>query len=419
MELVFATEKLAALLPRIQQFVETELLPLEAQFSYRDLGAIIAQLHEKREKVKAAGLWGLQLPEESGGFGLTLCEFGQVSEALARAPLFGHYVFNCQAPDIGNMELIAKFGSPAVKERFLQPLMEGRIRSCFSMTEPAFAGSNPTRMATSAKREGDYYRVNGHKWFTSAADGAAFAVVMAVTDPAAPPHRRASMIIVPAEAPGFEIVRNIPVFGEAGQGWFSHAEVRYHDCRVPAGYLIGQEGQGFQLAQERLGPGRVHHCMRWIGAAERALDMMCRRAATREIDEGVMLGEKQFIQGFIAESRIDIDAARMLVLRAAHYIDRHGQKAAREQIAGIKVFAANMFLRVLDRAIQVHGAEGLTDDLILAALYRHERGARIWDGADEVHKHTIARGILKKYGLDIRQKETALAAFRASLMEST
>ncbi len=213
------------------------------------------------------------------------------------------------------------------------------------------------------------------------------------------------MIIVPTDTPGFELVRNIPVFGEAGGGWFSHAEVRYTDCRVPVSHLIGEEGQGFQLAQERLGPGRIHHCMRWVGQAERAFDLMCQRAATREIEDGVMLGEKQFVQGFIAESRVEIDSCRLLVLNTAYQIDQVGAAAVRDQISGIKFQVANMVLRVLDRAIQVHGALGLTDDTILAAMYRHERGARIWDGADEVHKQNLAVHLLKKYGLDVKQKK--------------
>lgn len=400
------TDRLRGLLPVVRAFVETELIPLEAHFSYHNLPEIIRILDEKREKVKSAGLWGLQLSEHEGGPGLTLCEFGQLSEVLARAPFFGHYAFNCQAPDIGNMELISKFASESIQTQYLQPLHEGRIRSCFAMTEPEFAGSDPTRLATTALREGDTYVLNGHKWFTSSEDGAAFAVVMAVTDPEAAPHRRASMIIVPTDTPGFEQVRKIPVFGESGMGWFSHSELRLTDCRVPVSNLIGEAGMGFKLAQERLGPGRIHHCMRWIGHAEKALDLMCRRAATREIESGVMLGEKQFIQGFIAESRVEIDAARLLVLRTAYNIDRVGQAAVRDQISGIKFYVANMMLRVLDRAIQVHGALGVTDDIILSAMYRHERGARIWDGADEVHQQSIALHLLKKYGLDLKKKRS-------------
>jgi acyl-CoA dehydrogenase len=396
---IFSTARLASLLPRIRGFVEQELVPLEQAFLHRPLPESIAILDEKRALVKKNDLWGLHLPEHEGGLGLSLCEFGQVSEVLAWTPFYGHYVFGCQAPDIGNTEMIAKFASPEIKKRFLEPLMEGDIRSCFSMTEPEFAGSNPTRLATTAVQEGDEYVINGHKWFTSSAEGASFAVVMAVTNPDAAPHQRASMIIVPTDTPGFEFVRNIPVFGEAGHGWFSHAEIRYNDCRVPVSHRIGEEGMGFKLAQERLGPGRIHHCMRWVGQAERALDLMCRRAAEREIAADTVLGEKQFIQGFIAESRVEIDAARLMVLNTAHLIDVHGQAAVREQVSGIKFYVANMVLRVIDRAIQVHGALGVTDDMILSAMYRHERGARIWDGADEVHKQSLATAILKKYGV--------------------
>lgn len=405
MEPIFTTERLKELLPRVLAFVTEELLPLEKEHHTRPFKQTEKILSEKREKVKALGLWNLHLPKEEGGMGLTLCEFGQVSEILSLVPYYGQYTFNCQPPDIGNTELISKFASPAIKEKFLQPLLEGKIRSCFSMTEPEFAGSNPTRMGTTAVRDHDFYVINGHKWFTSSADGAAFAVVMAVTNPEAVAHQRASMIIVPTDTPGFDLIRNIPVFGEAGEGWASHSEIRYTQCRVPVTNLIGEEGMGFRLAQERLGPGRIHHCMRWIGIAEKAFTLLCERAASREMEEGVMLGEKQFIQNFIAESRVEIDASRLLVLRTAWNIDQSGASAVREQIAGIKFYVANMVLKVLDRAIQVHGAMGLSDDTMLANLYQHERGARIWDGADEVHKQSLALSILKRYGLDIKKKK--------------
>ena len=417
MDTIFTTERVKPLLERVRHFVETELIPLEDGFSHHKLGQLIPVLDQKREAVKAAGLWGLHLSKEDNGFGLTLCEFGQISEVLALAPFFGHYVFGCQAPDIGNTELLHKFASDALKERYLKPLMAGEIRSCFSMTEPEFAGSNPTRMATTAVREGGEYVINGRKWFTSSADGAAFAVVMAVTNPDARPHERASMLIVPTDTPGFRIERNIPVFGEAGEGWFSHSEVTYTNCRVPVDNLIGGEGMGFRLAQERLGPGRVHHCMRWIGNAEKALDLLCRRAATREIEDDVMLGEKQFIQDFIAESRAEIDASRLYVLNTAYMIDTVGVSNVRDAVSGIKFFVANAFLRVLDRAIQVHGALGVTDDVVLSAMYRHERGARIWDGADEVHKQNLAASILKKYGLDVKKKARELKQFRQMMQE--
>lgn len=402
MESVFATERLKELLHIVHAFVQEELIPLEKDHSTRPFKQTEKILEGKREKVKALGLWNLHLSKAEGGMGLSLCEFAQVSELLALAPYYGQYTFNCQPPDIGNTELISRFASPSIKEKFLHPLLEGKIRSCFSMTEPEFAGSNPTRLATTAVKEGDDYIINGHKWFTSSADGAAFAVVMAITHPDAKPHERASMIIVPTDTPGFNLIRNIPIFGETGEGWASHAEIRYNNCRVPQTNLIGEEGMGFRLAQERLGPGRIHHCMRWIGIAEKAFDLLCKRAATRELEEGVMLGQKQFIQGFIAESRVEIDAARLLVLRTAFQIDQVGAKESRDEISGIKFYVANMFLKVLDRAIQVYGGMGLTDETMLANLYQHERGARIWDGADEVHKQNLALSILKKYGLDIK-----------------
>lgn len=404
MEEVFVTERLKDLLPKVQHFVKTELLPLEKDYLHRPFAETAKILEQKRELVKAAGLWGLHLPQNEGGLGLSLCEFGQLSEALAGAPFYGHYTFNCQAPDIGNMELISKFGTEAIKKQFLHPLLEGKIRSCFAMTEPEYAGSNPVKLGTTAVREGNYFVINGHKWFTSGAEGAAFAIVMAITNPEGAPHQRASMIIVPINTPGFKIERNVPVFGDGGSGWASHAEVRFTDCRVPVENLIGETGSGFKLAQERLGPGRIHHCMRWIGIAERAFDMMCLRAATREIETGTALGEKQFIQGFISESRVEIDASRLLVLRTASNIDKSGAASVRDQISAIKFYVANVMLQVLDRAIQVHGALGVSDDIILSALYRHERGARIWDGADEVHKQNLALSILKKYGLDIKAK---------------
>ena len=404
MEEVFATKRLESLLPKVKHFVKTELLPLEKEYHHRPFAETAKVLEQKRELVKAAGLWGLHLPHNEGGLGLTLCEFGQLSEALAEAPFYGHYTFNCQAPDIGNMELISKFGTESIKKQFLHPLLEGKIRSCFAMTEPEYAGSNPVKLGTTAVRDGSDFVINGHKWFTSSAEGATFAVVMAVTEPEAVAHKRASMIIVPTNTPGFKIVRNVPVFGDQGSGWASHAEVTFTDCRVPVENLIGLAGAGFKLAQERLGPGRIHHCMRWIGISERAFDMMCHRAATREIEDGVALGEKQFIQGFISESRVEIDAARLLVLRTASNIDTHGAAKVRDQISGIKFYVANIMLQVLDRAIQVHGALGVSDDTILSSLYRHERGARIWDGADEVHKQNLALSILKNYGLDIKAK---------------
>lgn len=405
METLFATERLRTLLPRIQEFVETELYPLETTENLtHDFSRIEPVLQEKRKLVKQAGLWGLHLPEADGGLNLTLCEFGQISEVLAGSP-FGHFVFNTQAPDIGNTELLHQFAPEHLKERYLKPLMQGEIRSCFSMTEPEFAGSNPTRMGTTAVKDGDDYVINGHKWFTSSADGAAFIIVMAVTNPEAARHKQASQILVPMDAPGVTLVRNIPVMGHTGDSWASHAEMRYEHVRVPQSNLIGEEGAGFLLAQERLGPGRIHHCMRFIGIAERSFDLMCRYAVSRELEEGTLLGDKQFIQGFIADSRAEIDAARLLVLRTARHIDERGAAAVRDEVSMIKFFTANMMLRVIDRAIQVHGALGMTSDILLSYWYTHERAARIYDGADEVHKAALARTILKGYGLDTRRKK--------------
>ncbi|HEU0054446.1 MAG TPA: acyl-CoA dehydrogenase family protein [Longimicrobium sp.] len=384
-------------LARIRRIVREELAPLEARFLAEPFRAVKPAVHAVRERVKAEGLWAPHLPPEMGGMGLSLTDFARVSEALGWSPL-GHYAFNCQAPDIGNMELLHAHGSAEQRRRWLEPLARGEIRSCFAMTEPEHAGSNPVWLSTTARREGGEYVIDGHKWFTSSADGAAFAIVMAVTDPNAPrPHERASQIVVPADAPGFRIVRNIPVMGEAGEDYFSHAEVVFEGCRVPVEHRIGGEGAGFALAQERLGPGRIHHCMRWIGVCERAFDLMCRRAVARQLVPGEPLGAKQAVQHWIAESRAEIDAARLMTLDAAAKIDRAGARGARVEISTIKFFVAGVLQRVLDRAIQVHGALGMTDDLLLSFWYRHERGARIYDGPDEVHKSLVAREILKSY----------------------
>jgi len=297
------------------------------------------------------------------------------------------------------MEVLLTHGNAEQKQRWLEPLARGEIRSCFSMTEPELPGSNPTLMATTARRDGDHFVINGHKWFTSSADGARFAIVMAVTNPDAEPHLRASQIIVPLDTPGFELVRNISVMGDVGEDYASHAEVRYHDVRVPCANLLGHEGAGFLIAQERLGPGRIHHCMRWIGICERAFELMCARAAERQVQPGKALGTKQIVQAWIAESRAEIDAARLMVLRAAWTIDNQGLYEAREQISLIKFYVAGVLDRVLDHAIQVHGALGMTDDTPLAGWYRHERAARIYDGPDEVHKMVVAKRILKKHGV--------------------
>lgn len=388
--------ELKLLLRTLEEFVREEVMPLERPFLYHDFDALLPALEEKRRLAKSLGLWLPQIPAEYGGMGLSLYEHGLVSELLGRTPL-GHYALNCQAPDAGNMEVLIEHGTPAQRERYLMPLLAGDVRSCFSMTEPENAGSNPTWLSTTAVPDGDDYVITGHKWFTTGAEGAAFAIVMAVTDPAAPRHQRASMIIVPSDTPGFHIVENTSVMGERGRGWASHAEIRYDACRVPQSNRLGAEGMGFVIAQQRLGPGRIHHCMRWIGICERAFDLMCRQAALREIAPGRALAEMGPVQNWVAESRAEIDAARLLVLRAAQRIDAEGAYAARDDIALIKFHVAGVLQNVLDRAIQVHGALGMTDETPLAFWYRHERAARIYDGPDEVHKWSVARRILARY----------------------
>jgi len=384
------------LLRTVEEFVREELMPLERPFLRHDFDTLLPLIEEKRRLAKRLGLWLPQIPEAEGGMGLSLYDHGLISELLGRTPL-GHYALNCQAPDAGNMEILIEYGTSEQKERFLMPLLAGDVRSCFSMTEPENAGSNPTWLSTTAEKDGDDYIINGHKWFTTAADGATFAIVMAVTDPAASRYGRASMIIVPTDTPGFQIVENTSVMGERGQGWASHAEIRYGDCRVPQANRLGEEGAGFAIAQQRLGPGRIHHCMRWIGICERAFDLMCRHAALREIAPGRTLAETGPVQTWVAESRAEIDAARLLVLQTAHKIDVEGAYAARDDISLIKFHTAGVLQNVLDRAIQIHGAMGMTDETPLAFWYRHERAARIYDGPDEVHKWSVARRILSRY----------------------
>jgi len=393
------SDKMQTILELINEFVEKELVPLEQDFIHRPWEELEPVLAEKREMVKQMELWAPLHPHEYGGMGLDLVEYGLVCEALARTPV-GVYVFGCQAPDAGNIEILIKYGTPEQKERFLDPLVAGQTRSCFSMTEPDLPGSNPVLMDTTAVADGDDYVINGHKWFTSSADGASFAIVMAVTNPEAPPHMRASMIIVPTGTPGFNLVRNIPVMGHAGSGWHSHAEILYQSCRVPRANLLGPEGHGFVIAQERLGPGRIHHCMRWIGISNRALDMMCERALTRPIAPGKTLADQQIVRAWIAESAAEVRAARLMVLNCAWHIETQGQKEARQDISLIKFHTAGVMQRVLDRAVQVLGGLGVTDDTVLASLYRMERSARIYDGVDEVHKVSVAKRILKEYAAE-------------------
>lgn len=395
------TKELEQLLSDVREFVVEELVPLEDRLLQNGWESILPELGEKRALVKSQGWWLPQMSQDIGGLGLSVEEFGRMSEILAWTPT-GHYAFNAQAPDAGNMEILHQYGTAEQKAQFLQPLANGETRSCFSMTEPEHAGSNPTIMSTTAVKEGDSWIIDGHKWFTSSADGAAFAIVMAVTKPHADKvYNRASMIIVPTDTEGFNHVRRIKMMGEEGEDWASHSEIRYEECRVSLDNLLGGDGEGFVIAQQRLGPGRIHHCMRFIGMAERSLHLMCQRAATRELSPGVPLGSKQTVQNWIADSRAEINASRLLVLDAARKIDKVGTKAARNDISIIKFYTANMLMRVVDRAIQAHGALGVTDDTLLSWFYRHERGARIYDGADEVHRRVVARNELKPFGVKV------------------
>ena len=384
-------------LERIDKIVVEDIIPLEDDFLMHGFLNVLPKLNQCREKVKKLGLWTPYLSEEYGGLGLSLLEFANVSEILGKS-LLGHYCFNSQAPDIGNIELLKDHASDELKDKFLSPLISGEIRSCFGMTEPQNPGSNPVWMDTVAVKDGDDFVINGNKWFTSSADGASICVVMAVTDPDAEnKYSRASMFVVPTDNPGYELVRNIPVMGDEGENYTSHAETKFTDCRIPSTHLIGEIGQGFMLAQQRLGPGRIHHCMRWIGICERALDLMCKRVTTRELNPNQFLAEKQTVQNWIAESAAEIYGARLMVMDCAKKVQEFHTKGARKEISIIKLCVADILMKVLDRAIQAHGALGITDYTPLAYWYRHERAARIYDGPDEVHKNLIARTILKKY----------------------
>lgn len=391
------SQKMQTIIGMIDEFVNKELIPLEPEFIHRPFVEMLPVLEEKRRLVRQMELWAPPHPPEYGGMGLDLTEFALVSESLGRSPL-GHYVFGCHAPDAGNIEILHKYGTEEQKEKHLRPLVEGKIRSCFSMTEVDMPGSNPVMLETTAVKDGNEYVINGQKWYTSAADGARFAVVMAVTNPDAPPYLQASMLIVPTDTPGFNLVRNISIMGHEGSDWASHAEILYQSCRVPSENLLGPEGQGFVIAQERLGPGRIHHCMRWIGICKRAFALMCSRAQNRVISPGKTLAGKQIIQAWIAECAADIQAARLMVLHAAWKMQHEGVREAREEISLIKFFVADVLQKVVDRALQVHGGLGMSDDTIIAFFYRFERAARIYDGVDEVHKMSVAKRILREYG---------------------
>tara|TARA_B100000614_G_C14553179_1_gene494694 strand:- start:1370 stop:2548 length:1179 start_codon:yes stop_codon:yes gene_type:complete len=382
---------------KIKSFVKKEIIALEPWILNSDWSDKLPKLNQIREKVRTNKLWLPQISKQYGGLGLNNEQFGEISEILGASP-YGHYCFNCQAPDAGNMEILIECGSDNQKEQYLYPLLEGKIRSCFAMTEPDFAGSNPIKMGTFATKKGNDYIINGHKWFTSGFDGSSFAIVMLITNPKTDnPHKRASQIIVPTDNKGLEFVRNVSVMGNSGSGWESHAEIKFNDAVVSTSNILGNEGEGFSIAQKRLGPGRIHHCMRWIGMCERSFDLMCKRALSREISQGIMLGNKQSVQNWISECRAEINAARLLVQDAAKKIDTHGSYKSRADISIIKFYCAQVLQKVVDCAIQVYGAKGVTDDTILSYYYRHERAARIYDGADEVHKSRVAKLILKEY----------------------
>lgn len=395
----------ARLLERVREFMDAHIYPREAELHAaldREVKAGVPYpegLAEIRNEAREAGLWNLFLPDEEHGAGLDNASYATLCEEMGRSPILAPMAFNCAAPDTGNMEILLEHGSEDQKRRWLEPLLEGSIRSCFSMTEPETAGSDPTGLAATAELDGEEWVINGRKWFTSGATGAALAIAMVNTEPEGNPYARASMILVPTDAPGFELVRAIPVMGHSdGPG---HGEIEYRDCRVPKENLLGARGAGFLIAQDRLGPGRIHHCMRAIGTAERAHEMMCLRAAEREAFGGP-LADKQFVQEFIASSRMEIDQARLLTLNAAWKMDRHGKRVARQEISMIKVVAANMVMNVLDRAIQVHGSLGMTDDTPLAMMWRFSRMLRLADGPDEVHKMVIAR---REVGRALKRRE--------------
>jgi acyl-CoA dehydrogenase len=364
--------------PNEQNMVEDEGLPAELE---KDL----------QRRVKELGLWAPHLPREWGGMGIGFIGQALMNEIVGRA-VFAPRLFGNAAPDAGNAELLLIAATDEQKNKYLRPLASGEVRSCFAMTEPEVAGSDPTGLRTTAVRDGDEWVINGHKWFISGAIGSAFAIVMTVTDTGAASHSRASMILVPTDTPGFNIIRSVPVMGSGGVG--GHCEIRFEDCRVPVGNLLGGVGDGFKLAQARLGPGRIQHCMRWIGAAQRSFEMMCAYSLKRQ-SFGEPLAKKQTVQNWIADSAAEINAARLMTLNAAWKLDRGDD--ARIEISLIKFFGARVLHDVIDRALQVHGALGYSKDTPLEMFYRDARAARIYDGPDEVHRQVVAQRILKTF----------------------
>lgn len=348
------------------------------------------RMRQLQARVKAADLWAAHLPRAAGGLGMGFVTLGLMNEQLGRSPIAPR-AFGTNAPDSGNQEILWVAGTPEQKERYLRPSVAGDIYSAFAMTEPEHSGSDPVVLSTTAVLDGDQWVINGHKWFATNASRAQFLIVMAVTDPDAPPHARASMILVDRDTPGLEVVRDIPVMGDS---LGNHAELRFHDCRVPSANLLGQRQEGFKLAQVRLGPGRITHCMRWIGVMNRSFELMLSYAGTRET-RGVKLAELEAVQGYIAESYADIQTARLLTLQAAWRMDQG--EDPRTDISLIKFYGANALHRVIDRAIQVHGALGFSKDTPLEGYYREARAARIYDGVDEVHRTVVAKRLLHEY----------------------
>ena len=383
------TEEMQELRERYRAFMEQHVYPNERELQSDDADLI----QSLRARAKEEGLWAPHVPPEAGGTGQGFLAYAHLNEEIGRST-YAQLVFGCQAPDAGNAEILHLFGTDEQKDRWLRPLVAGEIRSFFSMTEPEVPGSDPTTLRTTARRDGDEWVIDGHKWFSSGADGAAFGIVMAVTDPDAEPHRRASQILVPADTPGVEIVRPIPVMGHAGSGWSTHCEVWYRKVRVPVANTLGEPGDGFRIAQKRLGPGRIHHVMRWLGQMQRAFELLCSYSLEREAF-GSRLADKQTVQNWIADSAAAIHACRLMTLDAARKIDEG--KEARVEVSVIKFYAAQALHDVIDRAIQVHGARGLTDETPLAAMYASARAARIYDGPDEVHRMVVSRRILKEF----------------------
>ncbi|MFW0793188.1 acyl-CoA dehydrogenase family protein [Gordonia sp. CPCC 205515] len=408
MDLLNPSERAEKYRAQLLEFMDTHIYPNEAVYEQQmreseNPHATPQILLDLKAKAKEAGLWNLFHPHAEWGPGLTNLEYAPLAEIMGRVT-WASEVFNCNAPDTGNMEVLTLFGNQEHKERYLTPLLDGEIASAFAMTEPAVASSDATNVELSMVRddENDEYILNGRKWFASNAmrpDCQVF-IVMGKTDPTALPHRQQSMMVVPRDAPGLTIVRNLPVFGYVDRE--GHAELLFENVRVPASDVLKGEGEGFAIAQARLGPGRIHHCMRTIGAAERALELMCARASSR-VTFGQPISERANIQDWIAEARIDIEMVRLLTLKAAYMMDTVGNKAAATEIAAIKVAAPNIALKIIDRAIQVHGGGGVTDDFPLAMAYAHIRTLRLADGPDEVHKRAIARRELRPY----RKSETA------------